>query len=592
MIALRICADQEGEANIFQQRQQTRAPHWRALASGRQVGAVHGAWITKSHRRDRDIPLVVKGDAVELQPIAQSISRRVVPRHPAFMHTPARRLTSDQYARARIDPDHRTVRVRQGTNATRFNFSNEVSEIPRHDAAFYGAAARRPSARRRNDLDKTAASAHPGGMRIRWFWLVGGALALVSFGLVGCAASRLPNVTLDPALAPAAPPPVLGPFGDDGPVTTIAEWEARRAPALRQALAERIFGPYPTDVSPARVLSRDDISYTPLAAHAGIEQWSVAVGDEDRPLHFNMVVVRPIDANGPLPVIIMQNFCGNRAAFRDVPDAIAGPLTPSFSGCEENWTTPLVELIFGRHIMVPPYEQILSRGYAIALFYAGDVVGDEAASAREGLTRLYGAGSADAGAIAVWAWLYSQAYDALAADSRFDPARIAIWGHSRNGKSALLAGANDARIAAVISHQSGRGGAALNRSETGESISEMMSAYSWWFPPAYAAATETPEVDQHQLIALIAPRPVFLGNARRDAWADPLGAWRAAEAASPVYELYGARGLDQTDLREPNNGAGIAFYTRGGLHGVHSQDWDAFLDFLDAHFQSARQPIR
>ncbi|MBX3511817.1 MAG: alpha/beta hydrolase, partial [Hyphomonadaceae bacterium] len=156
--------------------------------------------------------------------------------------------------------------------------------------------------------------------------------------------------------------------------------------------------------------------------------------------------------------------------------------------------------------------------------------------------------------------------------------------------------ANDARIAAVIAHQSGRGGASLNRSDAGESIAEIMGAYPWWFPPAYARAAES-AVDQDDLIALIAPRPVLLGNSRRDAWADPLGAWRAAESASPVYELYGEGGLVQPDMRRPNLRAGIGFYTRDGLHGVHSQDWDVFLEFLDAHFraeapQSGRQPSR
>jgi len=319
-----------------------------------------------------------------------------------------------------------------------------------------------------------------------------------------------------------------------------------------------------------------------------VEQWRVEVGRGDDRAPFHLVLVLPAETSGPTPVIVMQNFCGNRAAFPGHPEAIALPLTPVFDGCAPGWEMNAAEIIFGRHIMRPPYAEILARGYGVAMFYAGDVVGDEPQSARQGLARLYGAEAESAGAIAAWAWLYTQARIVLAQDGRVDGARIAIWGHSRNAKAALLAAANDSAIAAVIAHQSGRGGASLNRSDAGERIAQMRRAYAWWFPPAYENAAGDTALDQHALLALIAPRPVLLGNSRRDAWADPLGAWRAAEAASPAYQLYGATGLAQDQLRRPNLHAGIGFYMRAGLHGVHSQDWRVFLDFLDAHLQGGR----
>lgn len=407
-------------------------------------------------------------------------------------------------------------------------------------------------------------------------------VVLVGGTLIGCS-TLLPAVKLDPAMAPSAPPPVLGRFGEDAEVTSIAEWESRRVPLLRQAFAERIYGPYPPSAAPARLIVRDEIAYAPLVDEAIVEQWSVGVGSADRPLHFNMMVVLPRDAPGPVPLIVLQNFCGNRPAFRDPPDQIAGPLTPAFPMCDDAWAEPLIKMVFGRHINGPPFRDVLARGYGAALFYAGDVVGDEPVSARAGLAQLYGDDAERAGAIAAWAWLYSQAYDVLAADARIDAQRVAIWGHSRNGKAALLAAAMDPRIAAVIAHQSGRGGASLNHSVDGESAHQMMEEYDYWFPPAFAeAGNGNRALDQHQLIALIAPRPVLLGNAARDAWADPRGAWAAAEAASPVYDLYGVDGLNQEDMRTPSPDARIWYYTRGGLHGVHTRDWDVFLDFLDA----------
>lgn len=416
---------------------------------------------------------------------------------------------------------------------------------------------------------------------MRWFLPIVG-VVLVGGVLVGCS-TFLPVVRLDPAMAPAAPPPVLSAFGGDPAVTTSAEWESRRAPLLRQAFAERIYGPYPPSEAAARLIVRTAIAYPPLDDTAIVEQWSVGVGEEDRPSHFNMLVVLPKTAAHPAPVIVMQNFCGNRPALEDAPDEVAGPLTPAFPACEAEWSEPLVKLIFGRHINGPPFREVLARGYGVALFYAGDVVGDEPESAEAGLHQLYGDAVENAGAIAVWAWLYSQAYDVLASDARIDTRRVAIWGHSRNAKAALLAGAMDPRIAAVIAHQSGRGGASLNHGASGERADQMMEQYPYWFPPAFAeAANGDRALDQHQLIALIAPRPVLIGNASRDAWSDPRGAWAAASAADPVYRLFGVSGLAQDDMLAPSPDARIWFYTRPGLHGVTGRDWRMFLDFLDA----------
>lgn len=422
---------------------------------------------------------------------------------------------------------------------------------------------------------------------MRWGLIASAVLGAVTLGLVGCAAMNLPAVALDPSLGPSEPPPLLSAWGGDAAVATVAEWEARRAPLLREAFADQVYGPYPSGAAPARVMSRGPISYAALDGLASIEQWSVAVGAEERTLRFNMVVVLPAGAREPAPLVIMQNFCGNRAAFARAPDGIAGPLTPVLWACDEGWAHPLVETVFGRHINAPPFASILQRGYGVALFYAGDVVGDDAESARAGLARLYGDEADRAGAIAAWAWLYSQAYDVLSADPRIDPARVAIWGHSRNGKAALYAAARDPRIAAVIAHQSGRGGASLSRSDEGESIAQMTRAFPWWFPPAFADAPRDAAFDQHQLLALIAPRPVLLGNGRRDAWSDPHGAWQAARAASPAYALYGVPGLEQSDMRTPNQNARLVYFTRDGLHGVTREDWRVFLDFLDTHL---RQP--
>ena len=153
---------------------------------------------------------------------------------------------------------------------------------------------------------------------------------------------------------------------------------------------------------------------------------------------------------------------------------------------------------------------------------------------------------------------------------RVDAGRVTVFGHSRNGKAALLAGARDDRIDLVITHQSGTAGAAPHGDMTGEPVRSMVRRYPHWFAPAFQDWAERPEdalpVNQHQLLALIAPRSVHLGGANRDTWADPEGARAAARAAAPAWRLYGA---------DPD--AHISSHLRGGTHGVREEDWDAFL---------------
>jgi len=131
-----------------------------------------------------------------------------------------------------------------------------------------------------------------------------------------------------------------------------------------------------------------------------------------------------------------------------------------------------------------------------------------------------------------------------------------------------------------------QGGASLNKGKRGESIAEITEIYPHWFAQSYAEFADREEhmpLDQHALIALIAPRPLFLGNARRDVWSDPNGAFKAAIGATPVYNLYKKQGLNQDKLRPFIAGADISFHLRPGTHGIVKEDWPAFLAFLDAH---------
>ena len=190
-------------------------------------------------------------------------------------------------------------------------------------------------------------------------------------------------------------------------------------------------------------------------------------------------------------------------------------------------------------------------------------------------------------ALAYWGYGWSAAIDYLETDTRIDQDRVGIVGHSRHGKSALLAAVYEPRIDLVISHQSGFGGSASNRSTAGETLPKVVASYPHWFKPGferYSDAPETLPIDQHQLLALAAPTPLLIGNGRRDVWSDPNSTYENAFLADPIWELYGGQGLDQDGMRGFNPAAELSFSMTGGSHGITPEDIDAFFAFIDAHF--------
>ncbi len=337
----------------------------------------------------------------------------------------------------------------------------------------------------------------------------------------------------------------------------VEEWRVQRA-VLLEAFQHDVYGAMPAPITPV-VASKDEIPAADAGGIERVEQWRVDVGNAG---HFNLAIVRP-PGEAPAPVIIFLDFCGNRAGFPGRPAAIAGPVGYIQSFCNNAMLDPLVERVFGRYVNGPPFDEITARGYAVAVVYVGDIVPDNEPEARAALAHF---AANDTGAVMAWAWTASRAYDALAADPRFDPRRIAVWGQSREGKAALVAGAFDERFAAIIALQSGRGGDAPTHAFAGESVAAITTAYPHWFAPNFA--TTTPSVEQHQLMALIAPRALLVGHGDRDGWSDPVGARAVREAAGPAYQALGA---------EPP-----AHFIRDGGHGIHERDWEETLNFLDA----------
>jgi hypothetical protein len=368
------------------------------------------------------------------------------------------------------------------------------------------------------------------------------------------------------------------------PYLPLGPWTDERVAEVGERLQQQIYGSIPR-LTPLRVTERRAVASDRLGAAAIVEHWQVELVDARGPMRFGLFLILP-RAAAPRAIILAQLF--RRPPF--FVDRIEQALVADTSAQRRSRLgDAMLEIVLGRHIHAPPFEQVVQGGFGIALYCPGDIVPDHKERAPAILERLSASPNADerAGALAGWAALTSAVRRLLNEDERVGGAPIVAWGHSRHGKAALLAAAFDQGFAGVIAHQSGRFGASLTHGGSGEGPTQIARAYPHWFCARFHNETlhRWPhDVDQHQLLALIAPRPILLGNGRRDFWADPEGAFRAARAASEAFTTYGQPGLLQLESSRPNLEGGIAFFTRAGGHGVNGADWRYFLAFLEAKF--------
>ncbi len=400
--------------------------------------------------------------------------------------------------------------------------------------------------------------------------LLGASLLLIA----ACTYSNRVQLTI--ARAPNLPHHVY----DLPPLKTRAEME--------QALETYVYGTMPAN-GQALLVERTTLDASPLGEQLIAERWHMRFQADGEAKNLIAVFVAP-QTDEKVPLIIAQNFCSVRASASPL---VLAPLADSKTYCEGGGFigNHVMPYIFGRYAAGPPLAMIAQRKIAVLSFYSGDFVADNEEDGLRDLERLFpNARQSDnpIGAIAAWAFAYSRAADVALQDPRIRPDAIFTYGHSRQGKSALLAAAFDPRFAGAISHQSGTGGATLSRSQNGESVASITKNYPHWFTPRYGTPTpplNTRPMDQHFLIALMAPRALLLGNARRDVWSDPEGAFLAAQAASPAWQAQGHTGLRATRLNDWNPQDDIAFWMRPGTHGQVEEDWPAFLDFVAAHSQ-------
>ncbi len=394
------------------------------------------------------------------------------------------------------------------------------------------------------------------------------------------------------------PDPLMG--SDGKRVTTAEAWNTRRRPELLRLFETYMFGKVPTPPHPIKLLfTVNSEDRQALGGKAIRREVAILFRDDPAAPRINLLVYLPKDAvaNRRVPVFLGLNFEGNHAVSTDPGISLATAWLPNnpAAGIVDHRAT---EGSRGSEASRWPVERILTRGYALATACYCDIDPDYDDGFKNGIHPLfYQPGqtrpAADEwGSIGAWAWGLSRMLDYLETAPEVDARKAAVMGHSRLGKTALWAGASDPRFAIVISNNSGAGGAALSRRIFGETVARLNTSFPHWFCGNFKTFSDREFMlpfDQHELISLIAPRPVLISSAAEDLWADPKGEFLAAWGADPVYRLLGTDGLAISRWPKPAINSlvksTIGYRIRPGKHDVTSDDWDAYMDFADHHFK-------
>ena len=417
-------------------------------------------------------------------------------------------------------------------------------------------------------------------------------ILLISSQLFGNVYAQRNNVISDESKVPEYKlPDVLTRF-KGGKVKSEKAWYKKQRPEILKLFTNEVYGAVPGELGIAeiKVWETADNALNGLAHR---KQISLFFRKNEQNLEVNVLIYLP-KSTGKVPVFLAYNFTGNHAVFNDPAirltesrvannpsvGIINNQITEqSRASAEDRW----------------PVEDIIKAGYGLVAIYYGDVDPDKDDFSDGIHPFFYKAGQThplynEWGSIAAWAWGLSRAMDYLEQEPLVDSKKIALLGHSRLGKAALWAGATDPRFAMVISNESGCGGAALSRRKYGETVQMINYTFPHWFCDNFLQYNDQEQllpVDQHMLLALIAPRPLYVASAEGDQWADPKGEFLSAKYASAVYELLGTEGLPAQEMPAVNHPVmgTIGYHIRSGKHDLTSYDWQQYIKFADKHFK-------
>ena len=368
--------------------------------------------------------------------------------------------------------------------------------------------------------------------------------------LVGCCIAFFGNGSIAYAQQEIPLPNVLV-RADGTPVRTVAQWADGRRAEVLEMFSREMYGHVP---GRPEGLHFEELSsesaFDGLAFRKTVRIWLDTAGEH----FFDVLIHLPAQANGPVPMFAGLNFKGNDATLDE--------------RASSRW----------------PYELALKAGWGIATAWRDSIEPDVAQGAEGGVRSWFNEGG-DWGAISAWAWGLSRILDYLETDPAADASRVVVIGHSRLGKTALWAAANDERFAGVVSNDSGCCGAAISRRRVGETFQAIDTAFPHWFTRAfdqYKGREEDFPGDQHWLLALSAPRPLYVASATEDTWADPVGEWLSAWEAGAVYALFGLGGIGECYPApdSPEVSAAVAYHVRTGAHDITAWDWTQYLAFF------------
>jgi len=356
-------------------------------------------------------------------------------------------------------------------------------------------------------------------------------------------------------------------FEDGSPVKTAEDWITRRRPEVLNLLRENVYGIRPStayEVEFKEIAKQENV----YGIGATAKHVAVDIKTEKGARSFDFVLVTPKSV-GPVPVIILINH---------------------------RWSIESLDKAVGQKSSFWPAEMLARKGYATVSMGMSKVDPDDKTHGYEqGIRSLLDAPDSDPmtrwHTISAWGWGASRALDYCLEQPEIDPEKTAVVGHSRGGKAALWAGAEDTRFKLVYSNNSGCAGAALSRRAFGESVARINKTFPHWFCGNFKKydknESELP-IDQHELIALIAPRAVYVASKDRDLWADPRGEYTSVVQAGPVYELFGIEHISDPEmpaLDTPRHVGKTGYHIFSGGHGLEEQDWNAFLDFAEGVFK-------
>jgi hypothetical protein len=357
-------------------------------------------------------------------------------------------------------------------------------------------------------------------------------------------------------------------------IASVKQWEKVRRPEIQSQVEFEMYGKVPANlkIDEVVVLDQDDQA---LNGKAIRKQVRLTFRGNQKELSVEMLMYLPKGLKS-YPTFLGYNFGGNQTIYSDTAIHIAkewnGAARPR--GVETvNWEV----------------EKLINAGCGVATMYYWDIAPDREDFSIGIYPLMYKEGqtqpaSDEWGSLAAWAWGLSRALDYLKTDKQVDGNKVIVLGHSRLGKASLWAGALDQRFAAVISNNSGCGGASIYRGKEGETLLKMNNRFPRWTAKNFKKYTDHEDqlpFDQHMVLAMVAPRPLYVASASEDAWADPKNEYKSAFLATSVYQLYGLKGIESAVFPTLNTpvGATVSYHIRNGKHDILAYDWDQYISF-------------